>query len=181
MITLKKPKNFKHWLALYRLYLQAFPKAERKPWRMIRKMYRLGRSDVWYAMEGSRFAGLAITINSPDVILVDYLAVSKHHRNRGIGGQILTRMKEYYPGKGLFLEIENPYAHTPDQALRQRRKAFYLRCGFTPMQVMVYLFGVEMELLGMDCSLNFEQYQAFYRNYYNDWAAEHIAPSTYPN
>lgn len=180
MITPEKPKNFKHWLALYRLYLQAFPASERKPWRMIRKMYHLGRSDVWCAMEAGRFKGLAITINSMDVILLDYLAVDKRHRNKGVGSAILTQMQERYPGKGLFLEIENPYADTPDQTLRQRRKAFYLRCGLKPMQVMVYLFGVEMELLGMGCCLNFEQYQAFYRDHYNAWAADHIAPSTYP-
>ena len=180
MITLEKPKNLKDWLALYRLYTQAFPASERKPWHMILKRYRKGKMDVWCAVEDGCFSGLAITINSPDTILLDYLAVSKHCRDKGVGSAILSRMRERYPGKGLFLEIENPYADCPEQALRQRRKAFYLRNGLVPMGVMVFLFGVEMELLGLGCELTFDQYRDFYRDNYSPWAAEHIAPSVYP-
>ena len=180
MITLEKPKTCVQKLALRRLYRQAFPAAERKPWSMIQKTSRKGKADIWSAMDGGRFAGLAITVNSPDTVLLDYLAVKQNRRNGGIGSAILTQLKSCYPGKGLFLEIESPYADCPDQALRQRRKDFYLRNGFVPMQEMVYLFGVEMELLGIDCHLNFDQYQAFYRENYNAWAAGHIAPSVYP-
>jgi hypothetical protein len=31
-----------------------------------------------------------------------------------------------------------------------------------------------MELLGIRCHLNFEEYRAFYRDYYSPWAARHI-------
>ena len=121
MITLEKPKTCVQKLALRRLYRQAFPAAERKPWSMIQKTSRKGKADIWSAMDGGRFAGLAITVNSPDTVLLDYLAVKQNRRNGGIGSAILTQLKSCYPGKGLFLEIESPYADCPDQALRQRR------------------------------------------------------------
>ena len=55
-----------------------------------------------------------------------------------------------------------------------RRKQFYLSNGMTEMNVFVKLFGVDMELLGYDCSLTFEEYHDFYRDNYNEWAAEHV-------
>lgn len=179
-MKLIRPNKIKHWLSLYRLYMQAFPASERKPVAMILKSYRKGKSDIWCAVEGGRFAGMAITINSADTVLLDYLAVCKRCRNGGIGSGILRQLREKYTGRGLFIEIENPYADCPDCELRRRRKDFYLRNGFVPMEVMVYLFGVEMELLGIGCRLSYEQYHAFYRDNYNPWAAEHITESHYP-
>ena len=57
---------------------------------------------------------------------------------------------------------------------RKRRKQFYLSNGMTPMNVFVDLFGVDMELLGFDCSLTFNEYHDFYRDNYNAWAADHV-------
>jgi hypothetical protein len=31
-----------------------------------------------------------------------------------------------------------------------------------------------MELMGFDCHLTFEEYHNFYRDNYNQWAADHI-------
>ena len=45
-----------------------------------------GKSDVWYCESGGQFAGLVITINGPDKILLDYLAVNSKMRGRGIVG-----------------------------------------------------------------------------------------------
>ena len=59
---------------------------------------------------------------------------------------------------------------------RKRRKQFYLANGMTPMNVLVELFGVDMELLGFDCQISFEEYHDFYRDNYNAWAAEHVKP-----
>lgn len=176
-MTLCKP-NALDWLSLYRLYLAAFPASERKPFSMIRRMYRKGRTDVWCVKKDGVFSGLAITINGGDIILLDYLAVKESCRGQGIGGAVLARLREIYAGKGLFVEIESTCEEVPDLAMRRRRKAFYQRSGLQPMGTEVVLFGVKMELLGVDCHLNFEQYHSFYRDNYNQWAAEHIAPVT---
>ena len=44
----------------------------------------------------------------------------------------------------------------------------------TEMHTFVELFGVDMELLGFDCNLTFEEYHEFYRDNYSEWAAEHV-------
>ena len=83
-------------------------------------------------------------------------------------------------GFSIFGEIENVVDDSEDLELRKRRKAFYLRNGLKEMKVMVYLFGVKMELLGTGAPMTFEEYRNFYRDNYNQWAANHIAPAEYP-
>ena len=108
-------------------------------------------------------------------MLLDYLAVAKNRRGQGIGSKILQKMREQYQGKGLFLEIEIVDDSAENYEERKRRKQFYLANGMKPMNVFVELFGVDMELLGYDCSLTFEEYREFYRTNYNEWAANHIS------
>lgn len=141
---------------------------------MIRTMYKKRKSDVWYCEDTGKFAGLVITINGPDKVLLDYLAVAKKRRGQGIGSGILQKMREQYAGKGVFLEIELVDKSAENYEERRRRKQFYLTNGMTPMNVFVELFGVDMELLGFDCYLDFEEYHDFYRDNYNAWAAEHV-------
>lgn len=176
-ITLRRPERFGQWLGLYRLYMKAFPKAERKPFSMIVRMYRKGKTDIWCVEADGKFSGLGITINGEDVILLDYFAIVKDRRGRGIGTGALQALLERYAGKGFFLEIESTREQVPEQAMRRRRKKFYLSAGLEELNTAAKLFGVEMELLGKGCRLDFDQYQSFYRDNYSQWAADHVTPS----
>ena len=175
-IILKAPTSQKHWWQLYKLYLRAFPRSERKPFRMIRKMYRRGVTDIWCVERDGRFSGFAITINSPKLILLDYLAVCPECRGSGVGTATLTKLQQLYPEQGLFLEIESTLTDAPDLEMRLRRKQFYHRCGLQDLGTRAVLFGVEMELLGVRCQVDYEGYKNFYRKFYNSWAADHITP-----
>ena len=84
-------------------------------------------------------------------------------------------MKDRYAGKGVFLEIESVWEDCENKAERIRRKQFYEKCGMESMGVFVWLFGVKMELMSFGCKLTFAQYHAFYRDNYNQWAADHIS------
>ena len=173
-MDIKRPTGLMEWFRLYCLYQSAFPASEKKPFSMIRTMQKKEKSDVWYCTDDGKFSGLVITINGPDKILLDYLAVAKNRRGQGIGSAILKKMRERYSGKGVFLEIEIVDETAENYEERKRRKQFYLANGMTPMNVFVELFGVDMELLGFDCALTFEEYHDFYRDNYNAWAAEHV-------
>lgn len=175
MLTYSAPRGFKQWAEVYLLYQKAFPRSEKKPFHMIRSVHRQGRCDVWRFERGGRFAGIIITINGEKHILLDYLAVDDKQRGTGIGTEILGLMKKHYAGKGVFLEIESVYEDCENKAQRIRRKHFYEKCGMESMGVFVMLFGVKMELMSFGCKLSFEEYYAFYRDNYNQWAADHIS------
>ena len=172
-LTLRAPSTPLDWLRIRMLYQRAFPRDERKPFKIIRRMRREGRTDVWLTEQDGHFAGLAATINAPDVILLDYLAVHKKQRSQGIGSAILQALLEKYAGRGLFVEIEAADRDDPTGE-KARRKAFYLRNGLTDMHVIAILFGVRMELLGRGCEMDFDGYRAFYHDHYNAWAADHV-------
>jgi alpha-beta hydrolase superfamily lysophospholipase len=65
MISLEAPRGLSDWWKLYRLYISAFPPAERKPFSIIWKMYREGRSQVLCLRQDGMFAGLMTTILRP--------------------------------------------------------------------------------------------------------------------
>lgn len=171
-LTLRKPATPLDWLRIRLLYRRAFPRYERKPFKIIRRMHKEGRTDVWLAEKDGRFAGLAATING-DVILLDYLAVHEKLRNQGVGSAFLQALLNLYEDRGLFVEIEAADRDDPTGE-KLRRKQFYLRNGLMDMHVVAILFGVRMELLGRGCDLDFDEYRDFYRTYYNAWAAEHV-------
>ena len=176
-VALYHPANWLDWLRIYRLYRQAFPREERKPFAIIRRMHREGRTIVWLARTTDgrveRFAGMASTIESPDTTLLDYFAVAPRLRGQGYGSAFLQRLLLCYEDKGLFVEIEAADQDDPTGE-KARRKAFYLRNGLEEMHVTADLFGVRMELLGRSCHLDFDAYRAFYHDHYSAWAAEHV-------
>lgn len=179
-ITLTPPDSLLCWLKLYILYRASFPRSERKPFSTILKKYRQHSTDIWCICRDGAFLGFAATMNSPGLIMLDYLVITKSCRGQGIGSAALRQILQRYADKEFILEIESPYEDGPDQKLRQSRKQFYLNCGLEPLHIMAEVFGVKMELLGKNCRMDFQRYRNFYRDFYKPWSAEHILPAEYP-
>ena len=179
-ITLSPPASPGQWVRLYWLYRRSFPRSERKPFGIILKKYRAGMTDIWCIQQLGHFLGFAATMNSPRLVMLDYLAISKKHRDRGIGTAAMKQLMDRYSDRGFLLEIESPFEPGPDRILRQKRKQFYVNCGMEPLGIMAQVFGVNMELLGKNCRLTFDDYRNFYRDFYRPQAAKHILPAQYP-
>ena len=175
-ITLEKPRGYFDWLRMYILYLSAFPPSERKPFGIIRSMYNGGRTDVWRILRDGKFAGFASTVNGRDLILLDYLAIAKVQRGRGVGSGAMSALMARYSGLGLFVEIETTKKDSHDRMIREKCRRFYENAGMIDLGVSARIFGVEMDLLGVGCALTFGEYQNFYRDYYSPRAAQHLEP-----
>ncbi len=177
-IKLIQAKKLIHWIRIKRLYKKAFPLNERKPFFIIKSMQRTGKTDVWYLEKDGEFAGLVTTINGSDLILVDYLAIRKDKRGMGIGSETLGAIREKYPDKGIFLEIERIHSSAENLDERIKRKHFYLSNGASELGTYARLFGVEMEMLGWDCEMDYEKYRSFYKENYD--VSGNVAPSLIP-
>ncbi len=173
---LRKPRSLMDWFRVFRLYERSFPVSEKKSFHVIVHMYCKGKADVWCIRAHGRFCGLAITLNSPALILLDYLAVGEKYRGMGIGREAVRALDAQYADKGFFLEIESTLEAAENLSQRLRRKRFYLSCGLQELNARARLFGVSMELLGLRCHMDFDRYKAFYRDHYSQWAADHITP-----
>ena len=137
-----------------KLYLQAFPEVERKPWKLLLEKQAEGTMEL-FSLEDEKdtFLGLAIMAYDQDLVLLDYFAVSGDRRGQGIGSAAITALQNHFKGKP-----------ADDLAVRKSRKGFYLRNGLHPMDFDVNLFGVEMEILSNCESLNYEEYLNIYVN-----------------
>lgn len=173
-IVLHKPQSPVDWLRLQGLYRSAFPRDERKPFGVIRRMFREGKADIWCVLANGKFAGLATTVNGEELVLIDYFAVSEKHRGKGVGRAAMECLLSLYAGRGVFLEIESPDRPGLDRDQRKRRKEFYLSCGFEELGVKAKVFGVYMELLGIGCKMDFQDYRRFYGLNMTPWAADHL-------
>lgn len=163
-------------IRIYNLYRKAFPKNERKPFSVILSMQKKGKTDLWYIENNGKFLGFASTINGDKLILIDYFAISKNSRGNGFGTKLIKMIRDIYKDKGFFLEIERVVAGRDNFEETLRRKKFYLNAGLLELNVNCLLFGVEMELLGVDCTINFDEYREFYRTNYGEFAAKNILP-----
>lgn len=177
-MKLRPVQSCKDWRDIKKLYNEAFPANEKKPLWLIRRKHRQKTADVWVMDQEGEFAGLAITMNGEDLVLLDYFAVSENKREGGIGSEALCMLQKKYNDRRFFLEIESVDKPGKTQKERQRRKKFYLTNGMQELGVQVTLFGVDMELLGYNCKVNFDEYRGLYFDTYGNLAAKNVLERT---
>lgn len=133
---------------LRRLYKQAFPANERKPWQTLLRLTRAGKSEMLAALdEQGQLCGLAISHFWRDIVLLDYFAVEAPLRNQGVGSRFLRLLQERYSGRRLLLEIERPGSPGCNEALCRRRREFYRRCGLWETGLCAHVYATELLLL----------------------------------
>lgn len=162
------------WKVLEKLYESAFPENERKLFEMIREKHRQKLTDVWVIEDGEVFSGLAVTMNGDDLVLLDYFAICEGKRGQGLGGKSLRALQEQYRGKRFFLEVESLKVPADNFEERRRRKQFYLANGMKELGVYARLFGVEFELLGYECDVDFQSYFSLYDKIYGKYASRFL-------
>jgi len=149
---------------LHKLYEEAFPASEKKPFEFILQKRETGSFEILEIVDGSgEFRGLAIMMLHKNLALLDYFAIATECRGTGVGSVALKLLQERYAGRKFMLEIESTVGVAQsltdaEMQNRLRRKAFYLRNHMRPMDFCVDLFGVEMEILVWGASVTYEEY-----------------------
>lgn len=167
IIMLKNAISTEQLNQIRKLYEASFPKTEKKPFGMMVEKQKEGLCEI-LSIEDERgnFCGLAIMILAAGLALLDYFAIEPRCQGGGLGSAALRELRERYGSDKIVVEIERttgPEAEAAENAQdRTRRKAFYLRNGMVPMEFLVDLFGVEMEVLTFGRKLAYEEYYAIY-------------------
>ena len=68
--------NQKPWKEIKEIYMEAFPKQERKPFFTVRRSVNRGKALLLTAMENEVLQGFVMAIPYKNMVMVDYLAVS---------------------------------------------------------------------------------------------------------
>lgn len=164
----RRARTANDYIRLFRLYKAAFPAYERKPiWVLLAKQNKK-HGDIFLIEQGDHFIGLAITLKDEDVVMLDYFAIKEDQRGKGYGSQAIRHLQKLFCEKRFLLEIEEVDSEQGDKQQKKRRKQFYLRNGLKELKVHVKLFGVDMELLGTDRTIEFADYYGLYHQIYGD-------------
>ena len=161
-----------------KLYMEAFPEDERKPFSFITDQRANGRVEILAAqcteLQENAIVGEAILAEWNNVVLLDYFAVFSEFRSKGAGTNILKALQKRYHDKRFILEIESTEVPAENYEQRQNRKQFYKRNGMQSLGYSADVFGVEMEVLGYKCVVSFEEYQAVFVNVFGKKYGERV-------
>ena len=68
------------WKEIEQIYLEAFPKRERKPFGILKRSVKRGKVKIFVVREETGLLGFTAVIPFEDMVMVDYLAVSQKSR-----------------------------------------------------------------------------------------------------
>ena len=135
------------WPEIKEIYMEAFPKAERKPYFVLRCSVKKKKAMVMTASECGQVQGFVVLIPYRDMVMVDYLAVSSKIRSKGTGSYILEQVCRQFPDKKIVLLIERLDDTASNREQRSARRKFYMKNGFTSADIFMTGASGDMEIL----------------------------------
>ncbi|HEX3023488.1 MAG TPA: GNAT family N-acetyltransferase [Lachnospiraceae bacterium] len=131
----------------YNIMKQDFPKSELKSFSMIEELVQKGNYLCYGFFRGNQPYGYIYLTKSTsrECVFIDYFAVLKEHRSKGLGSTFLEELKCNLDGNILMLEVEDPIVAIDENDLnkRNRRIDFYLKNGLTMTNIKSRVFSDE--------------------------------------
>lgn len=151
------------WSEIKEIYMEAFPKCERKPFFLLRQSIKRKKAVLAVAAEGNQLLGFTVFVVYKDMVMIDYLAVSSKIRSRGTGSRILEHICGQFPDKKIVLLIERVDDMAENCQQRTARRRFYLKNGFTSSGIFITGAGRDMEVLNYGGTVSQEEYMDLQR------------------
>jgi GNAT superfamily N-acetyltransferase len=133
--------------AILRIYEEAIPAAERRSAAGLRRLFNDSRYRLIASWEERKLTGFAVVYVGSAVCLLEYMAVDRAFRDRGLGKLLCDAaaalVDGLQPRRPLFAEVDADEGDAPDLLQRQRRKAFYARLGFSEAAGFQYFLPLE--------------------------------------
>ena len=117
------------------LYLRSFPPEERIPFGNTMRTFGRG-GDLEIFTDDGGFVGFCYSFEYEGSVFLVYIATLPELRGRGYGARMLDEIRRIKAGKDVFLVLEGTDG-SPEDAMRIRRKGFYLRNGCTDTGVRI--------------------------------------------
>lgn len=131
---------------LEKLNNQAFPENERIEINDIFSFSEKSGREVTGIYKDGEFSGFVITIKFMKCVYICYFAICPEKRSRGIGGQALKMLKEYYPDCQIVVDFEALDENSGNNQQRIRRRNFYYRNGFFETGYYQFYMKTEFEI-----------------------------------
>ncbi len=148
------------WKDVKSIYLEAFPKSERKPFFTVRHSVKKGKAKLFTASENNALLGFVMVIPYKNFVMVDYLAVSNKVRSKGTGSLLMQEMCRRFKDRKIALLIEQLDETAENSAQRIARRNFYLKNGFTSSNIFIEGTSGKMEIMNWGKQITPQEYLA---------------------
>lgn len=155
-----------------------FPANERRPLFMIIKGVLAGNYECLGAFYKGRLLAYAFFLKNRNDYLLDYLAVFKRYRCKGVGTKVIQAIRKYYKDADSIIgEVENPdYADNGEDSERMKRRLdFYLKNACIDTGVRTITFGAHFIIIQL---FGKQQSQAdmaqIYQRHYKDYFPQRV-------
>ncbi|NLG04476.1 MAG: GNAT family N-acetyltransferase [Clostridia bacterium] len=155
----------KHKKQIKEIYIDSFPKEERMPFGMMIFMTCFITTKFFAYYDGDTLCGFIYMAKIGRQIFILFFAVDEKLRSKGYGAKILGEIRARYPKCNIVVSIEHCGEDAPELELRQRRKGFYMRNGYSDSGYNIKLAGVEQELLVSGGEFNKVRFTLFLLGY----------------
>lgn len=156
MLSANVQKN--QWEEIRNIYVEAFPKRERKPFWVLRHSVKRRKIQIFIETIKNVVQGFVVVIPFRNMVMVDYLAVSAKIRSRGTGSRMLQDVCQRFGGKKVVLLIERLEDQAENKDQRIARRKFYLKNGFTSSNIFITGASGSMEVLNYGGTVTPEEY-----------------------
>ena len=148
------------WKEIKKIYMEAFPKRERKPFFTLKHSVKKKKAIIMTASEGNQILGFVVLIPYKDMIMFDYLAVSSQIRSKGTGSYIMQNVCREFSDKKVVLLIERLDDSADNREQRIARRKFYLKNGFTSSDIFITGASGNMEIMNYGGKVTPENYMS---------------------
>ncbi len=131
---------------LEKLNNQAFPENERISVEDIFCFSEKDGTEILGIYTDNEFSGFFIIMKFMKCAYICYFAICSEKRSKGIGGNALRLLKEYYTGYQIVVDFEATDESYSNNAQRIRRKNFYYRNGFFETGYFQFYMETEFEI-----------------------------------
>ena len=158
-------------IALLKKHLRRdFVITDRTPFKEIANLMSKGQAEAFFAVEGGEYRAYTVLHYFKGAVQILYLAVMPEHRGQGVGGQVISLIKEIAGDRPIVLEVEDADAAVDmnTKSIRVRRVAFYKRHGFNTVDGVKFIGLICRGLKVMACGdiTQLGQPKEFWRDMY---------------
>ena len=150
------------------LYLGSFPPEERIPFGNTMRTFGRG-GDLEVFTDDGEFVGFCYSFEYEGNVFLVYIATRPELRGKGYGAMMLDEMRRIKAGRNIFLVLEGTDG-SPEDAMRIRRRGFYLRNGCTDTGVRILSDDVyfdSMSVLGTNTEESMVRTVMMYEDIHN--------------
>lgn len=124
------------------LYTTAFPLNEQQPLPVVKSRVQSGLNELYvgYKCDAVVFMALLWPLKKSHFILLDYMATHQQYRGQKIASDFLQQMTPLLQARKRYFIIETEHpAFGDNREERQKRLAFYKRCGANVLKDIRYM------------------------------------------